>query len=340
MPPQIEAVVRHALEKEVSERTPSVEVFLTELKAAVNAASSTLKTTSDRSAPIDPSKTLVSGPYDTQPPAAADSPGLQTNFDPLAGTISSAALDAQLQEQLNATGEAFRREQEDKQRFAREELAREAEARQRVAEEAARKQREEDEQELKARRQSETMARVAKQAEELEERLARLSVSMPPPSSTGVIDPDATQVHQQTVTTRAGDNAFGGRTQAGRESTMVIPVGAAPKKSSAGLIIGVILAVVLLGGGGVGGYFYLRSKPVVTPGPGNTPPTTVPIKPDLVEIPGGTFQMGRLGATVAEEPVHAVTVKPFAIDRTEVTNAEYAQFVSDTRACATIQLGR
>src|ERR1700704_6105630 len=37
VPPEIEAVVRHALAKEVDERTPSVEAFLEELKDAVNA---------------------------------------------------------------------------------------------------------------------------------------------------------------------------------------------------------------------------------------------------------------------------------------------------------------
>jgi formylglycine-generating enzyme required for sulfatase activity len=329
VPPQIEAVVRHALEKEVGARISTVEAFLDELRAAVNSASSTLKSTAERNTPVDPSKTFVSpsGPYDTQPPGGTGSAGLQTNYDPLAGTISAAALDAQVQEQLNATGEAFRREQEDKQRFAREELAREADQRQRVSEEASRKQREEDEQEKKALRQSETMARVAKQAEELEERLARLSVSMPPPS-TSRIDPDLTQVHQQTVTSPGADTAFGGRTQVGWEqSVAAVPA----KKSSAGLIIGVVLGVVLLGGGGVGGYLYLRSKPVVKPGPDSTPTPAVAIKADLAEIPGGTFQMGRLGATVAEEPVHPVTLKPFAIDRTEVTNAEYAQFVSETQ---------
>ena len=40
--------------------------------------------------------------------------------------------------------------------------------------------------------------------------------------------------------------------------------------------------------------------------------------------------MGRSGGPVNESPPHRVTVAPFAIDRTEVTNAEYAEFVSAT----------
>lgn len=40
--------------------------------------------------------------------------------------------------------------------------------------------------------------------------------------------------------------------------------------------------------------------------------------------------MGRNGATVSEVPVHSVTLKPFVIDKTEVTNYEYQQFVEKT----------
>jgi formylglycine-generating enzyme required for sulfatase activity len=68
---------------------------------------------------------------------------------------------------------------------------------------------------------------------------------------------------------------------------------------------------------------------------------------DLLWIPGGTFQMGRSDVPpITDElrarrsayllwmysqwPAHEVTVGPFAIDRTEVTNAEYAEFVKKT----------
>lgn len=83
-------------------------------------------------------------------------------------------------------------------------------------------------------------------------------------------------------------------------------------------------------------------------------PTPTPSEPggngtraDLLWIPGGTFQMGRADVPpITEElmaqrrthllwiynqwPAHEETVGPFAIDRTEVTNAEYAQFVKET----------
>jgi formylglycine-generating enzyme required for sulfatase activity len=68
---------------------------------------------------------------------------------------------------------------------------------------------------------------------------------------------------------------------------------------------------------------------------------------DLLWIPGGTFQMGRSdvppitdelkarrGAYLlwmySQYPAHEATVGPFAIDRTEVTNAEYEEFVKAT----------
>jgi formylglycine-generating enzyme required for sulfatase activity len=50
-----------------------------------------------------------------------------------------------------------------------------------------------------------------------------------------------------------------------------------------------------------------------------------------MEIPGGTFQMGRSGALIEEGPAHSVKVAPFAMDRTEVTNAEYEVFVRETK---------
>lgn len=115
-----------------------------------------------------------------------------------------------------------------------------------------------------------------------------------------------------------------------------VDVSLTPAKKSSLPLIMVAVIVVLLGVGGGGAYMMLHSK-TPTPQPGkpanpndpNIP--TVPLKNELIEIPGGTFQMGRVGATVSELPVHAVTLQPFYIDKTEVTNAEYAQFVNETQ---------
>jgi eukaryotic-like serine/threonine-protein kinase len=62
---------------------------------------------------------------------------------------------------------------------------------------------------------------------------------------------------------------------------------------------------------------------------------------DMVAIPGGTFLMGRdenspFGGMPTEVPAHAVTVSSFSMDRTEVTNKEYAEFIRETNYPAPI----
>jgi sulfatase modifying factor 1 len=53
--------------------------------------------------------------------------------------------------------------------------------------------------------------------------------------------------------------------------------------------------------------------------------------PEMVWIPGGTFRMGSDQHYPEEAPVHRVTVDSFFIDRTPVTNAQFKQFVNETR---------
>ncbi len=51
----------------------------------------------------------------------------------------------------------------------------------------------------------------------------------------------------------------------------------------------------------------------------------------MVYVPGGTFRMGNAySKNEAEIPDHSVTVNPFFIDKYEVTNQQYAQFVKAT----------
>lgn len=49
-----------------------------------------------------------------------------------------------------------------------------------------------------------------------------------------------------------------------------------------------------------------------------------------VSLPGGTFTLGANPERDEEGPSRTVTVKPFAIDRTEVSNADFAEFVAKT----------
>jgi formylglycine-generating enzyme len=51
---------------------------------------------------------------------------------------------------------------------------------------------------------------------------------------------------------------------------------------------------------------------------------------DMVAMPGGTFRMGSDVHYPEESPAHAVTVEAFSIDRSQVTNGDFDEFVSAT----------
>ncbi|MET0752061.1 MAG: bifunctional serine/threonine-protein kinase/formylglycine-generating enzyme family protein [Pyrinomonadaceae bacterium] len=68
--------------------------------------------------------------------------------------------------------------------------------------------------------------------------------------------------------------------------------------------------------------------PTVAATPANTPLPIV--KAEMIEIPGGNFTMGRSDGDPFEKPEHEVEVKKFSIDKTEVTNAEFYTFVRET----------
>jgi formylglycine-generating enzyme required for sulfatase activity len=70
----------------------------------------------------------------------------------------------------------------------------------------------------------------------------------------------------------------------------------------------------------------LGATPQVSPIPKQT------AAPDgMVFVPGGTFKMGRDDGDELERPAHIVEVRPFFIDRNEVTNEEYQRFISATK---------
>ncbi len=320
VPPQIEAVVRHALEKEASHRTPSADEFARELREAMSLASARLKRTGD-SAAIDPSKTIV-GPapgHETAPPT-----GTTTAFDPNAGTISAASLD----------------EEEQKTLFAQRELAREAAARKKLAEEeeqkrkaeAQKKQQEDEAAREKERKQLEEI--VAAQTKVLEEKLTQLASTMSP-KAPAAIDPEATQMQRAGVIT--GGDSFAG-TAAHPFPRVDVPL-TAKKKSALPIVL--VIVLVLLVGGGVGGYFILKGMRPTPAGPGKPPtdPGEVAVKANLVSITGGKFQMGRSDGPPSEVPAHPVTVGNFEMDKTEVTNLEYGQFVKQANHAPPEQWG-
>jgi sulfatase modifying factor 1 len=52
--------------------------------------------------------------------------------------------------------------------------------------------------------------------------------------------------------------------------------------------------------------------------------------PELSAVPGGTFLMGSETGRSDERPVHRVTLRPFLLARTPVTNAQYALYVAES----------
>lgn len=343
VPPQIEAVVRHSLEKEVADRVDSIESFLKELNSAMN-ASPVIVTTTRQTGSLDPNKTMVSEvspvPSNTQPPGfsstavspplsddtnyAADSnfaadTNFAASFDSMPGTVS---LEGDLQQHLSNTAAAIQKEKEER-RVRETEIRRKAEeeAEQKRREEEERVRKEHEERETREREQQEKLERMAQQAKDLEDRLERLSVSIPPKSD---IDPETTQVREVASTSFSGQSIS-------QAPTIVNEV--APKRNSAILVIVAAVVILGIGGAGTGAYFILRPKRAVVV----TKPTVIDppaIKPDLVQIDGGTFEMGRNGGTPQESPPHPIDVQTFFMDKTEVTNAEYTAFVRETNHAA------
>lgn len=59
---------------------------------------------------------------------------------------------------------------------------------------------------------------------------------------------------------------------------------------------------------------------------------------DMVRVAGGAFTMGANDGAQDEQPLHDVRVKPFWMDRTEVTNAEFERFTKATGYLTTAEL--
>jgi serine/threonine-protein kinase len=102
-----------------------------------------------------------------------------------------------------------------------------------------------------------------------------------------------------------------------------------PRRSISPLwLIGVAALLLSVIGLSVGGYLIVKNQPTNLPTPS---PTIAPApKADLVAIGGGSYLMGRSSGPPQETPSHPISVPAFQMDRTEVSNTEYADFVSQT----------
>lgn len=111
-----------------------------------------------------------------------------------------------------------------------------------------------------------------------------------------------------------------------RNKKMIILAGAA--------ILGFGLAIIALGLAGAGYFYFSRTgddqpEPMQTPAaPSASTPAAVPSAPaGMAFVPGGEFMMGSDTGDEYSRPAHPVTVKPFYMDITEVTNEDYKKFI-------------
>jgi serine/threonine-protein kinase len=123
-------------------------------------------------------------------------------------------------------------------------------------------------------------------------------------------------------------------------SVSTIPPVAKKRVSPAILGIGGLLVLLLLGGIGIGAAYMLgafggkgqlsgNGVNSATPTPGGTQTAGQAI--EMIPIPGGTFTMGRNDGSPTEYGEHRVQVSNFSMSKTEVTNAQYLEFVSATK---------
>ena len=288
VPPAIEAVVRHSLEKEIGSRIDTVENFLKELRAAID-ATPLVPAALRETVTLDPNRTIASTtppmiiPPNAFPTATQAPVSNNTNVGGSLDSIISGVSAPELDKQIQAEQERERRDKE----------------------------------------QQEKLDRMARQAKELEDRLEKLSGSMAPSNA----DPETTRVQQNSTSPGLAPNTMPRPSVVqGKPITVDLDRG---RKSPGVFLIAAAVCVFILAGLSIGGYVIWKS--LTAGGPGPTPsPAPLTVNAELAAIEGGTFVMGRNTGPSEETPAHSVTVQSFRMDRTEVSNNEYAQFVAAT----------
>jgi serine/threonine protein kinase/formylglycine-generating enzyme required for sulfatase activity len=260
---------------------------------------------------------------------------------------------AEEEAQKRAEAEGARARAEDEVRKLAQQMAelqqRAEESRRRSEEEAAQREKLEKqrrrEQEIQRQREAQ-LAREVKEKQVALEQAAALHASTAPhePSTPGGQAAIGLELAEVTVLSDARKAEASMRS--GRAFDSSIPV--TPSKSSYTIPIVIVVVLVLFAGLIAGGAFLYsrrlagKTPPPVSPTPSRseTPAPPAVFKPEVARIEGGTFQMGLNDAAteslfdLSQYPAHTVNVGSFWIDKTEVTNSEYAEFVAATKYAA------
>jgi serine/threonine-protein kinase len=267
--PAIEAVVRHALEKEVDARIDSIDTFIKELHAAMHSMPfvGSLRET----VTADPNRTMASAVTTLDPPQST--PGTTTHspvsqetqfaasFELLDGTISGMDLEPE-----QKTSEVHDPEVTHVQRSA---------------------------------------------------------------AAPNVVAPGLPQQPRAPEQPHAPQQSGVAQQPIERGKPMTIDLNRRRLLAPlwfAGAAIGVLVMI----GVAIGSYFLFARK-TGPDGPTPAPTTVATAKADLAPIAGGSFLMGRKSGPPQETPAHPVVVQSFQMDRTEVSNSEYADFVRETK---------
>jgi serine/threonine protein kinase/formylglycine-generating enzyme required for sulfatase activity len=216
----------------------------------------------------------------------------------------------------------------------------EEEARERAEAEA--KQRREEQ----ARREREAQVAYAAQAEGMISEVPPTSFRPAPQQQSGFpqsIGAHSASVSEETIVhgSRPPAHHEASWPQSGAALGASLPAVESKSKFTLPIILGVAVFMVILLAGAV----VLISRRWQASPPAEQPAKVPPANPvaeglpklEMVKIEGGTFPMGRSDVAsksqydLSQYPSRPVDVKTFLMDKTEVTNAEYANFVSETK---------
>jgi formylglycine-generating enzyme required for sulfatase activity len=335
IPPQVELVVRRTLEKEPGKRTPSVQALIDEFRTAIGAtlpnlhlSGASIGATTNRSLPFSNLSIL------TNPPQSKV-------FIDNVHVGQSQADGWFLLEGLQSGNHHLRVSSDGFQNWESNVMF-DGKPRQIVAElKPAIKQ----EIDSIPRPTFQTMPSVLSPVSP-ETLKPGAPTNPPPPAAT-----NAPPINQSNLSAGQGAQTINqSNTQQTWQAVAVPGAGAEalPKKSffRSPLLLGAIglgglllLAIIGVGGmfalnliGGTGGNVNATNKDilVLSNNSVNQNSATPPVRNEMAKIPGGKFRMGRNDGDSGERPEHEVEVKDFWMDKTEVTAAEYYDFVKES----------